>query len=88
MDGAMELNDNQLRTMRVISTYKENHGGNAPTRRELQWLLGLSGPSMAQKAVKELIDLDMLKIIDRKLCVVGEEWIPPKFLTVHRLGRK
>lgn len=84
MDDKMELNNYQTMVLSAVITYKLSHGGNAPTRRELQQLLGLSTPSLAQKAVRQLVDLNVLSIVDRKLCVRGERWIPPEFHTDHQ----
>ncbi len=89
MDGKMELNDKQLETLKDICMYKLFHGGNAPTRREIVERLNLSGPSVAQRTVRELIDLGILEIIDRKLCLIGETWSPPpKFRILLQSGQR
>lgn len=76
----MALDYDQLLAIDAVVKYKRSHGGNAPTRRELQRLLGLSGPSQAQKVVVDLIESGVLKIVDRKLCIVGEKWILPSHI--------
>lgn len=83
----MALDNDRLLAIDAIIEYKEAHGGNAPTRRELQAMLGLSGPSQAQKVVVDLIESGVLKIVDRKLCIMGEKWTLPDHIH-HRLARQ
>ena len=67
-----------------IIAYSYTHGGNAPTRREIVKFLNLSGPSRAQKIIKDLISAGALEVIDNKLCVVGAKWIPPSRINLHQ----
>lgn len=62
----------------AICDYCAEHGGNPPTLREIMELVGITSTSVANYNVRQLIDMGLLEIKDRKLCVVGATWIPPK----------
>jgi len=62
----------------TIIDYCAEHGGNAPTIREIMQRTGISSTSVVAYHIHSLIGVGKLDIVDRKLCVVGATWIAPK----------